>query len=341
MRAVPSEAPRLVAVFCDRRPQRSAGLAPLRQSLLPAARRVHRFRRRSTASGQGRSPPTRPGSSPPTKTAAPADMSSRPMRDTRRGEAIGQILGMPSARASSENDSGTRRMPVSMADSSRATTRNSGIVKKMPDCRKNWKPNSVSPPRSCATRRMEGGTSGSPRSRSRCTCQSKEEPQQQESADDQPDDEVTEQDRRFRLGLDQPPVARAQHPEDEQPKACRRQRGAQHVYLRAHGGRRIRDPTPNDQDDDHHDDLAGEHPAPGGEVVSAPPISGPTATAQAPAAAISPYAPARPSRGTFEATRATMAGRIKAAPIPSSSDQPKRSTGRFGAMAVIPNPARR
>ena len=53
-------------------------------------------------------------------------------------------------------------MPVSIADSSSTTDRNSGIVKKIPDCRKNWKPNSVRPPVSCRTRRIDGASSGSP-----------------------------------------------------------------------------------------------------------------------------------------------------------------------------------
>ena len=61
-------------------------------------------------------------------------------------------------------------------------------------------------------------------------------------------------------------------------------------------------------------------------VVAKPPISGPTATAMAPAAAISPYALGRSSTFTFPATSATIAGMISAAPMPSSSDQPMSST---------------
>jgi hypothetical protein len=72
--------------------------------------------------------------------------------------------------------------------------------------------------------------------------------------------------------------------------------------------------------------------------VQKPPISGPTATATAPAAATRPYAAGRRSVGKFEATSATIAGRIRAAPIPSSTDQPKSSTGRLGASAVVNDP---
>ena len=69
-----------------------------------------------------------------------------------------------------------------------------------------------------------------------------------------------------------------------------------------------------------------------------PPISGPTATATAPAAATSPYAAGRRSAGKFPATRATIAGMISAAPTPSRNDQPKRSTGRLWAIDVVNDP---
>ena len=73
-------------------------------------------------------------------------------------------------------------------------------------------------------------------------------------------------------------------------------------------------------------------------VVQKPPISGPTATAIAPAAATSPYAAGRRSVAKFDATRATIAGRISAAPTPSRNDQPNSSTGRFGAIDVVNDP---
>ncbi len=67
--------------------------------------------------------------------------------------------------------------------------------------------------------------------------------------------------------------------------------------------------------------------------MTAPPMSGPAATAIAPAAATSPYAAARRSGGKFAATRATMAGMISEAPRPSSSDHPSSRTPRLGAKA--------
>lgn len=73
-------------------------------------------------------------------------------------------------------------------------------------------------------------------------------------------------------------------------------------------------------------------------VVATPPMSGPTAMAAAPEAATSPYAPGRRSAVKFPATSATIAGRMSAAPSPSSNDQPSRSTVRLGARAVVSDP---
>jgi hypothetical protein len=74
-------------------------------------------------------------------------------------------------------------------------------------------------------------------------------------------------------------------------------------------------------------------------VVNSPPISGPAATAMAAADATSPYARGRWRRLKLDATSATIAGRIRAAPRPSSSDHPISSTTRFGDSAVISEPA--
>jgi hypothetical protein len=73
-------------------------------------------------------------------------------------------------------------------------------------------------------------------------------------------------------------------------------------------------------------------------VVAIPPMSGPTATAIAPAPITSPYARGRSSGGKLPATIATIAGRINTAPTPSRTDQPMISTGRLGARAVNKEP---
>ena len=67
-------------------------------------------------------------------------------------------------------------------------------------------------------------------------------------------------------------------------------------------------------------------------------MSGPAATAMAPAEATNPYARGRSARPKFDATRATIAGMISAAPTPSSTDHPIISTARFGAIAVVNDP---
>jgi hypothetical protein len=41
----------------------------------------------------------------------------------------------------------------------------------------------------------------------------------------------------------------------------------------------------------------------------------------------------------LDATKATIAGRIMAAPTPSRNDHPKISTARFGETAVVREPA--
>jgi hypothetical protein len=74
-------------------------------------------------------------------------------------------------------------------------------------------------------------------------------------------------------------------------------------------------------------------------VVKTPPISGPTATAIAPADMTRPYARGRSAGPKFAATSATIAGRISAAPMPSSSDHPSSSTGSDGAIDVVNDPA--
>jgi hypothetical protein len=67
-------------------------------------------------------------------------------------------------------------------------------------------------------------------------------------------------------------------------------------------------------------------------------MSGPIATATAPAAITRPYARGRPAGPKLAATSATIAGRISAAPTPSKSDQPISSTGNDGAIEVVNEP---
>ena len=61
-------------------------------------------------------------------------------------------------------------------------------------------------------------------------------------------------------------------------------------------------------------------------VVTSPPMSGPAATAIAPADATMPYARGRSAVAKFDATSATIAGMISTAPMPSRNDQPRTRT---------------
>ena len=67
-------------------------------------------------------------------------------------------------------------------------------------------------------------------------------------------------------------------------------------------------------------------------------MSGPAATAIAPADATRPYARGRSGRAKFDATSATIAGMISAAPMPSRTDQPIISTVRLCARPVTNDP---
>ena len=69
---------------------------------------------------------------------------------------------MPAAAIRSVIDSGMILMPVSIAESPRATERYSGIVKKSPAWTRNWKKNIRRPPVNCRFSNIDSCTSGSP-----------------------------------------------------------------------------------------------------------------------------------------------------------------------------------
>ena len=265
MSAVPSDAPRLVAVFWmpPTSGARSSGrdetvTAPSCEASAPIPAPI-------SSSGTVTIAAVAPGLSAGDEDRGPGhDQEQADARDAP-GAALGRTLGIPTAITSSEIDSGTSRIPVSIADSSSTTDRNSGIVKKIPDCRKNWKPNSVRPP-------VELPDAQDRRRQQRlaavlleAVAPQQERPQEQQAARDQPDDRRRPREgRRVRLGLDQAPLAGLEDPEHEQRHAARGQHGADDVDPRALGRRRrLRDPADRDEDDDDDDDLAREHPAPG------------------------------------------------------------------------------
>ena len=192
-----------------------------------------------------------------------------PKRQTRRGDACGNSLGMPTAAITRVIDSGMMRSPVSMAESPSAIDRNSGTAKNRPAWSRYWKKNAVSPLRSSRTRRIAGSSSAAwPVSR-RCFSHSRKQEQHRAAAEDQPDHRREAQPgRRVGLGLHEAPGAGAQDPVDDQAEPERRERGADEVeagalLLRGVGGAPVEEQ--DDADDEH---LAHEHVAPrpvGGE----------------------------------------------------------------------------
>ena len=73
-------------------------------------------------------------------------------------------------------------------------------------------------------------------------------------------------------------------------------------------------------------------------VVNSPPISGPAATPDRARRRHEPYARGRSAWPKLDATSATIAGRIRAAPTPSRNDHPIISTVRLGDSAVVNDP---
>ena len=168
--AVPIEAPRLVAVFW--RPP-TAGLwssGTAETVTLPSC--------------EARAPIPNPASSRGTVTISapaftsmfmnretiPANIAKSPARTTRRGEMSGKNRGMPAAAISSVIESGMILMPVSIAERPSATDRYSGIVKKSPAWTRNWKKNMTRPPLNCRFSNIDSRARGSsPRASTRCS----------------------------------------------------------------------------------------------------------------------------------------------------------------------------
>ena len=238
--AVPIEAPRLVTVFCN------PPTSPLCSSetedtvTLPSCDASAPTPRPASSIGQVTMSAPAPASSAATITTIPANSARNPSCTTLRGEASGHTFGMPAAASSSVIDSGSSRTPVSIADSPSATDRNSGTAKNRPACRRYWKKNEVNPPRSVALRRIAGLTSGScPRS-SRRFSHCRNSHTTSPPAEHQPDRRgQAEPLRGARLGLHEPPGARAQDPEHDQSESKRRQRRPDQVEPYPRLGRRV------------------------------------------------------------------------------------------------------
>ena len=240
--AVPTEMPRLVTVFC--RPPTS----PLCSSgteetvTLPSCEASAPIPRPARSSGTVTISAPAPASRAPTRTTSPANIPRKPRRTTWRGETSGKAFGIPAAARIRAKESGSRRTPVSIAESPSAIERKSGIAKNMPPWRKYWKKNEVRPARRTEIRRIAGFDERlAPACSTRRSSQARKSAEHRGAAEQHPDHR-REPDpfRRVGLGLDDTPGAGAQDAEHDQPQAGGGERGADqvqpHLPLRLAGG---------------------------------------------------------------------------------------------------------
>ena len=196
---------------------------------------------------------------------------------------------MPIAAASSVTESGSSRTPVSIAERPRATERKSGTTKKNPACTRNWKKNIVRPPVSCLLRSIAARMSGSWPRDSRRACQrkktqiTKRPPSTSHTVGERP-----AHDGPSGFGWIQPHSPERSTPKTSSPSpsadstapttsSCGRSSAGASAIRRARTRitRTTRTSPAKTQRQEKY-------------VVKKPPISGPTATATAPAAATSP-----------------------------------------------------
>src|SRR5436190_8204965 len=246
---------------------------------------------------------------------------------------------MPIAATRSVTESGNRRAPVARAERPRQTERYSGTTKKRPAWTRYWKKNISRPPLSWRFFSSPGRTSGSsPRASRRASHREKSQMTNNPARTSHTVGESPAQDGAPDFGWIQPHSPERRIPKTSRPspsadstaptmsKRGRLSRGASAI-LRVKRRMTITSTTSPAKTQRHEK-----------YVVQNPPISGPTATATAPAAATRPYAAGRRATGKFPATSATIEGRIRTAPRPSRNDQPNKRTGRLGARDVVSDP---
>src|SRR6266567_6595067 len=317
-RAVPSEAPRFKAVFCIP-PTSELSLSGTADTVTaPSCDASAPMPRPMSKSGTVTTEAVASASRRAISRTVAARSRRRPIRTTLRGDAFGQSLGTPIADTSSASDSGMSRIPVSIADNSSTIERYNGLVKKMPAWIKYWKRNIVSPLSSCRFLNIDGRTSGSLPSRSRRLSHANNPHRMRRPArishatSDSPKSVGASS-----FGVTHPqtlerntpktasPSPRTERMEPTKSRRCCSVDGAS--WMRRDSTRITKAITTSPTKTYRQDAY----------VVKAPPISGPRATAIAPAAAIVPYVLGRRWGAKLIATRATTAGIISAAPMPS------------------------
>ena len=342
--AVPIDAPRFVKVFC------SPPTSPLRSSGTDrdGDRAELRRQRAHAEAGEQQWPGDDLRAGADVEQRRPARRGRGRVRGsrtatTRRGDAFGNTFGNPTAASSSVIDSGSRRTPVAIADRPSATDRKSGIAKNSPACSRYWKKNAIEAGaqrgiRGCrevdqrllaasdAAVQPAAGTAVQHRRRRRGSARStgdKPEPLRRVRASAGRSPTCPSAARRRRSGRARGPTAR-----------CRRGRGARRCSAAGSAIRRG-----EQQDHDHDEHFADEHPAPRRVRREEPADQRAGRHCDGARRRDEAVAPAAVrSRPKFDATSATIAGRISAAPMPSRNDQPSMSTPRVGASAVVNDP---
>src|SRR5262245_61292781 len=338
--AVPTEAPRLVTVFCSPPTSSvcSSGTAPTVTA--PNWEANAPIPNPASSIGQVTIWGPAPWSSSTMRVRIPASSSRKPRRATRRGFARGNTFGMPTAVISRDTDRGSTRTPVATADSPSATDRNSGTTKNKPICSRNWKKKATIPPLNSWSLNS-ACTNSAPRTWSMRCCSHLTNPPSTAAprVNSQITGETPNHTGAPSVGCSTPqlPALRMPNtirlrpvPDNAVPTRSSRASGSGGVSAIRRVNTRITTTiTTSLANTNRHDRY----------VVNRPPINGPAATATAPAAAIKPYARGRSEGAKFDATSATIAGMINAAPMPSNTDHPTINTARLCETDVVNDPA--
>ena len=211
------------------------------------------------------------------RTTVPARSAKRPARTMSLGETCESTRGTPSAAINSVSESGSRRTPISSAESPRHTERSSGTTKNSPACARNWKKKHHQAPFSCLLRASPRGRAARRHAPRRVL--PAEEPDHEEAGEDEPDGGREARPRRaVGLGLDPAPHARARTPNTSRPRPSAR---APRRPRRAGGrccDRRVRDRLVMSRMPSTTTTSPAKTQRQEKYVVQKPPTSGPTAT---------------------------------------------------------------
>src|SRR5215470_6958823 len=288
-RAVPTEAPRLVMVFCNPPTSALCSSGTADTVTLPSCDASAPTPSPASSNGHVTASGPTPISSAAISVTIPTNSATKPSWTTRRGDAVGKNLGTPTAARSSVIESGSIRTPVSTAESPSATDRNRGTVKNRPACSRYWKKNEVNPPRRSLLPNIVVSISvASPASWRRRSQARNPRSTTPPAATNQTTGERPNQEGALGFGLTNPqaPACRIPNTTRPSPRAdrtvpirSRRADGSAGVSAIFLASTRIPTTIKTSPANTYRHDAY---------VVITPPIRGPTATAMAPAAATRP-----------------------------------------------------